>query len=301
MTLRSPTRRALLSGLAGVVPILASGTLHAADRRTDADTAAEKMLDLLEKQRGGLLGVAVLDIASGRHFAHRGHERFAMCSTFKFLLTAAVLARVDQGLEKAEHRISYGESDLLEYAPVTRQRLKEGSLSISDLCAAVVEVSDNTAANLLLPVIGGPEGLTRYCRSLGDRVTRLDRTEPTLNIVPTGDVRDTTTPLAMLKLMNTILLGKVLSDASRRQLETWLLQATVGQDRIKAGLPPTWRIGHKTGTWETHVNDIAIVWPPGRAPILVTAYYAGPPGPQQARSAVLSEIGRIVSETLHDN
>jgi beta-lactamase class A len=160
--------------------------------------APSDRLAAIEAETGGRLGVAALDSESGRRIEYRASERFAMCSTFKLLLAAAVLARVDAGHESLERRLAYGPADLLDYAPVTKARVAEGGLPVGALCAAAAGVSDNTAANLLLATLGGPEGLTRYARELGDGVTRLDRTEPALNMNAPGDPRDTTTPAAMV-------------------------------------------------------------------------------------------------------
>ena len=211
-----------------------------------------------------------------------------------------MLERVDRGEEQLSRFVRYTQADLLEYAPVTREHVGEGGMSLGDLCAAAVEVSDNTAGNLLLAALGGPPGLTRYCRSLSDEVTRLDRTEPSLNLVGPGEVRDTTTPAAMLGLMRTILLGNALSAQSRSRLETWLVHAKVGADRIRAGLPPDWRVGNKTGTGPGGAtNDVVIAWPgQGAAPVLIAAYYAGSDAPLAERNAVLAEVGRIVAKSL---
>src|SRR5437899_12146634 len=145
-----------------------------------------------------------------------------MCSTFKFLAAAAVLKRVDEGKENLERFIRYSSQDLLEYAPVTKEHLKDGGMTLGALCAAAIEQSDNTAGNLLLDAIGGPSGLTNFVRSLGDRVTRLDRIEPELNSAIPGDERDTTTPAALCSDIQRLLLGDALSEDSRRQLEAWL-------------------------------------------------------------------------------
>lgn len=180
---------------------------------------AEDRLMALEARSGRRLGVAALDTVTGRRVAHRAGERFAMCSTFKLALAGAVLASVDAGKESLDRRVAYTSADLLSYAPVTREHAKEGSLTVGALCASAVEVSDNTAANLLLRTLGGPAGFTRFLRALGDDVTRLDRDEPTLNTNEPGDVRDTTTPDAMLATMKALLLGDALSPASRQLLE----------------------------------------------------------------------------------
>jgi beta-lactamase class A len=218
-----------------------------------------------------------------------------MCSTFKLALAGAVLARVDAGKESLERTVAYTSTDLLSYAPITRERAKEGSMTVGALCAAAVEVSDNTAANLLLRTLGGPAEFTRYLRSLGDEVTRLDRDEPTLNTNEPGDARDTTTPDAMLATMNALLLGGALSPASRLQLQAWLVASTTGAARLRAGVPPSWRVGDKTGTGANGAtNDLAILWPPGRSPILIAAYSTGAKGSDDERNALLAEVARIV-------
>ncbi len=261
-----------------------------------ANAREENRLAALERLHNGRLGVAILDTGNGKRLSYRADERFGLCSTFKFLAAAAVLARVDQREDDLARRISYGKADLLDYAPETSKHIGEG-MTLGELCAAAVELSDNTAGNLLLKSLDGPAGVTRYARSLGDEITRLDRTEPTLNIITPGDPRDTTTPAAMLGLMHSILTGNALSPASQKQLQEWLLGCKTGAHRIAAGLPAGWRIGDKTGTGaKAEANDIAIIWPPKRAPILVAAYYEGGGEPPAARDAVLADVGRLVAE-----
>ncbi len=219
-----------------------------------------------------------------------------MCSTFKFLAAAHVLARVDRGEEWLDRRVAFAQEDLVPYSPATKARVGETGMSIAELCEAAVAVSDNTAANLLLASLGGPEGLTAFARSLGDDATRLDRIEPELNESIPGDPRDTTTPAAMLADMRALLLGEVLSPDSRDQLAAWLVASTTGGKRLRAGLPPDWRVGDKTGTSGNGVfNDIAIAWLPNRRPLLVTAYYAESNASAVQADAVLADVGRIVA------
>lgn len=223
-----------------------------------------------------------------------------MCSTFKAPLAAAVLARVDAGALALDRMIPYAAPDLLEYAPVTRARLADGALSIHALCAASVEVSDNTAANLLLGLIGGPEGFTAFLRGLGDPTTRLDRNEPMLNTNLPGDPRDTTTPDAMAGTFRAMLLDPgVLSDASRARLFAWLERSKTGLARLRSGLPPDWRVGDKTGTGANGAaNDVAIAWPPARAPIVVACYVDAPGATAEARNQAHGEVARVVAEAL---
>src|SRR5262249_35790507 len=176
----------------------------------------------IEQRTGARIGVAALDTASRKRLDYRSEERFPMCSTFKFLAAAAVLKRVDGGQEKLDRFVSYGAKDILEYAPVTKAHVEEGGMMLGALCAAAIEQSDNTAGNLLLDTIGGPEGLRKFARSIGDETTRLDRKEPELNSAVPGDERDTTSPVAMCSNMQRLVLGNVLSESSQHQLEDWL-------------------------------------------------------------------------------
>ena len=222
-----------------------------------------------------------------------------MCSTFKLLASAAVLKRVDAGLDVLERFVPYGQADLLEYAPVTRARLASGGMALGDLCAAAIDWSDNTAANLILKTIGGPEGFTAFARSLGDSVTRLDRDEPTLNTAIPGDPRDTTSPLAMARDLEAVLLGAVLSDASKARLEAWLIADKVGDKRLRAGLPASWGIGDKTGTGDHNTaNTIAILRPPARAPLLAAVYVTEGPDSMDARNLVHRQVAEIIAATF---
>ena len=283
-------RRDLLKGL---VLTGAAVALSRPARVMAKESDVEARLTALERQHGGRLGVAILDTGNGRRFAHRGNERFLMCSTFKLLLAAAVLHRVDRGEERLDSRVVFGKEVLLEWAPVTSKRVGPPGMTVSALCEAAVTLSDNTAANLLLKQIGGPQAVTGYARSLGDPVTRLDRTEPTLNRHD-GD-KDTTTPAAMLGDMHTLLLGAALSGASRQRLTNWLLANQTGGNSLRAGLPSDWREGDKTGSGDTATNDVAILWPPQRKPVLVAAYYEDAKASGKNRYAVLAKVGRIVA------
>jgi beta-lactamase class A len=255
---------------------------------------ATSPLAALERRNGGRLGVAALDTASGRRVGHRGDELFPLCSTFKFLAAAFVLARVDRGEEKLDRRVVFSDKDLVTYSPVTKNHVGPGGMSMAEICEAAVTLSDNTAGNLQLASFGGPAGLTAYARSLGDRATRLDRIETELNEAKPGDPRDTTTPAAMLDTMQRLLISDALSASSRDRLIGWLLASKTGARRLRAGLPADWRVGDKTGTGNNGTaNDVAIAFPPGRAPILIAAYYTESTIPDDARNAVIAEAGRL--------
>ncbi|HYK24324.1 MAG TPA: class A beta-lactamase [Candidatus Acidoferrum sp.] len=253
----------------------------------------------IETRVGGRIGVAAFDTSHEKHLDYRAEERFPMCSTFKFLAAAAVLKRVDEKKEKLERFVPYNAKDILEYAPVTKEHLKEGGMTLGALCAAAIEQSDNTAGNLLLNAIGGPVGLTNFVRALGDRVTRLDRIEPELNSAIPGDERDTTTPAAISSDMQRLLLGDALSETSRRQLDDWLKRNETGGSMIRAGVPKTWSVGDKTGRGANGAtNDIAIMRPPGGAPILLAIYYVGSTATADDRVAVIAEVTKLVAESF---
>ena len=284
MILNRRTLLAAASGLA-VWPALAQEELPA--------------LTAYERDSGGRIGVYAENLSNGAKITWRADERFVMCSTFKASLAALILARVDRGQDHLAQMIAYGPADLLDYAPVARQNLAEGAMSVADMCAAAVELSDNTCANLLLARAGGPEALTAFWRSTGDTITRLDHNEPVLNRSPPGDPNDTTTPTAMAGNLRRFLLGEILSPDSRRHLTGWMLGCKTGNNRLRAGLPGDWKIGDKTGNnGKDASGDIAVAWPKPDNPILVCAYTQGgsPTAPQL--EAVFTAIGRMVGERL---
>ncbi|HEY6642176.1 class A beta-lactamase [Povalibacter sp.] len=285
-------RRSLLLGMLGA-SFAPGNALVAAE-----STLAQRLADL-EIEAGGRLGVCALDTASGRSVGLREHERFAMCSTFKLLLAAAVLRRADMAQLDLDRQITFGSSDMLSHAPVTSAKLAAGSMSIRQLCAAAVEMSDNPAANLLLAQIGGPAGLTRDLRNLGDAITRLDRIELALNTNVRGDERDTTTPHAMAQTFGRILTGDALGESSRQLLITWLKASPTGARRIRAGLPENWVVGDKTGTGVNGaVNDVAVVWPPGRAPLILAIYMSESSRPTAELESVHARVAGLVAEAV---
>lgn len=284
-------RRDLLKGM--VVGAMALGLRPSFALAGAEDSNAR--LAALEQQYGGRLGVAILDTGNGQRAGHRADERFLLCSTFKMLLAAAVLARVDRGTERLDKRLVFGKDALLEYAPVTREHVGPPGMNLAELCNAAITLSDNTAANVLLAHLGGPRAVTDLARQLGDTFTRLDHFEPELNRPSPDGVSDTTTPNAMLANLQKLLLGNALSEASRKQLTDWMLGTVTGKKLVRAGVPSDWRIGEKTGSSDVQNNDVAIVWPPGRKPLLVAVYYENAAKDSAGRSVVLASVGRIVA------
>jgi beta-lactamase class A len=285
------TRRTLLG--AAVTTLLATGCAH---RFASSQREFAAKIAAIQARLGGRIGVYVLDTGSQLELAFNEQQRFAMCSTFKALLAAAVLERVDAGTLSLDHMLAVRQEDMLSHAPVTSTRLATGRMSVRELCAATVEASDNPAANILLNVVDGPAGLTRFLRSTGDRVTRPDRMELELNTNLPGDPRDTTTPRAMVQTLEKLLLGDVLSLQSRMQLLAWLRGATTGLRRLRAGLPSDWQVGDKTGTGANGAaNDVMIAWPPGRSAIVAAVYMSESQQPVSALEQGHAEIGRALA------
>lgn len=285
------SRRSLIVAGAGVA--LASVGSARAEAGTPDDLAA------LEVQHGGRLGVSVLDTGTHRRLDYRSDERFAMCSTHKFLTVAAILEQVDRGTMSLDRKVTFTRADLLSYAPITKQHVDAGGMTVDSLAAATIAWSDNTADNLLLALIGGPAGWTRYARSLGDGVSRLDRIESALNSAIPGDPRDTASPASMVRNLDVVLLGKALSDASRMRLEAWMFNNTITGTLLRAGMPEGWRVADKSGAGENGTrNDIGLITRPGAAPLLAAVYYTQAPGDMTAQDRVIADVGRIIARAF---
>ena len=261
------------------------------------DDSSEARIAEIERTNGPRIGIVAIDSKSGRRIEHRPDERFPMCSTFKLLAVSAALQRIDQAKEKLDRFIPYGEKDLLEYAPVTRQHVQEGGMKLEALCQAAIEQSDNTAANLILQAIDGPASVTKFARSIGDPITRLDRKEPELNDFRPGEDKDTTSPAAICEDLRRLLMTDVLSQESRNRLNRWLESCQTGAGMIRASIPPVWRVGDKTGRSRSGAtNDVAVIYPPDGAPIFVAIYIFNASTSDEQRSATVSTVARFVLE-----
>lgn len=278
------------SGISAAPPIADDRALLPDDPRIAA----------IESRVGGRVGVAAFNGETGAWLSYRARERFAMCSTFKWCLAAMALQGRHAGGAQLSDRLAFTESDLLAHAPVAREHVARGWLSVEEACAASVIVSDNTAANLLLGEMGGPQGFTAFMRRNGDGETRLDRMELELNENAPGDPRDTTTPHAMARTLHRFLASdSVLRTEDRETLIGWMVDSTTGRERLRAGLPGDWRVGDKTGmstVANNATNDVAIAFPPGRAPIVIAAYMSHSTVDVAARNQAHAEIGRIIAE-----
>jgi beta-lactamase class A len=264
-----------------------------------AGTGVPDRLRELEASVGGRLGVAALDMESDRRIDYRSANLFPVCSTYKLLLVGAVLGRVDRGREQLDRAIKFGQADMQDYAPNAKIFLPKGEMTVAEACAGTMIDSDNTMANLLLSSIGGAGALTLFARELGDKTTHLDRAEPFVNEATPGDARDTTSPAAMLNDLGVLLLQNALSQQSRDLLADWMVKSHTGQAKLRAGLPADWKVGDKSGMGEHgSTNNIAIAWPPGRKPLLISAYLTESDASLAERNKALSEVAKLVAAEL---
>lgn len=256
-------------------------------------------LRALEVGGGGRLGVMAVDTGSGATITYRADERFPMCSTHKVVVAAAILSLVEKGQIRADQRVAYNRADMLEYAPVTQKNLAAGFMTVDALCEAAVRWSDNTADNLLLKLLGGPAGWTRYARSIGDTVSRLDRIEPEMNSSIPGDPRDTSSPRAMTGTLTTLLLGHALNNSSRAKLKSWMLDSPITGNLLRQGLPADWHVADKSGSGpKGSRNDVGVLYPPRSAPIIMSVFYTGSRKSITDREAVITRCAGLVGRNF---
>lgn len=295
-----PRRGLLKAGLAVSTAVLAT----AASASTASATAGpgpgalEGELRDLEKRYAARLGVYARNLRTGQVVAHRARERFALCSTFKAFAAAAILR--DHGhCAPLDRVIHYPPADVvLPNCPVTGKHVDTG-MTVGDLCAAAIQYSDNAAGNLLLRQIGGPEGLTRFFRSIGDPVSRLDRWETELNSAVPGDLRDTTTPEAVGGGFTRLTLGRSLADADREQLVTWLKGNTTSGERFRRGLPRNWVVADKTGTGDYATgNDLGVAWTGRGTPVVLAVLSSKSTRDAAVDNGLIADTARLLAAAL---
>lgn len=284
---------AAFAGAAFVLP-----SLLAPVRAAAVPEGLAKALATAETTLKARVGMAVLDAKGTPLWLHHADDLFPLNSTFKAFAAAAVLARIDAGSDKPDRVVRFAKGDLVTYSPVTETRLETG-MTLSEICAAALAMSDNTAGNLMLDAIDGPAGLTAFLRKSGDTVSRLDRRETDLNEATPGDPRDTTTPAAAAATLHRLLFGSVLSDKSRKQLLAWMEGNKVGGPLFRSALPEGWRIADRTGAGGHGSRSIiAALMPPGRDPVVAGLYLTGTEATMDERNAAVAAVGAALVSAL---
>lgn len=273
--------------------LLVSASVMAQQDRITAE------LERIEQELDARIGFAAHNLATGQRWEVNADQRFAMSSTFKTLACGALLEQVDEGQLALDTEVSFEASELVTYSPVTEQYAGDQPMTLFELCDATMTTSDNTAANLVLQALGGPEAITAFARSMDDRTTRLDRYETELNEATPGDKRDTTTPNAMLATLKTLVLGDVLTPESRQQLQDWMKGNAVADGLFRAAMPFDWDIADRTGAGGYGSRSItAIIWPPEQAPTAVVFYITETEASFEARNAAIASLGEVIQQTL---
>jgi beta-lactamase class A len=298
----SLSRRSLLrTGLTvSAAGLLTAGVLteRSASAAVDPAPATQHELRALERRHNARLGVYATNTRTGATVTYRAAERFPMCSTFKTLAAAAILRDLDHNGEFLDRLIRYTENDLVPGSAITKEHVGEG-MRVGELCAAAICYSDNTAGNLLLRQIGGPHGITRFCRSIGDPCTRLDRYETDLGSAVPGDLRDTTTPGAIGHDYRELVLGHALWSQDRARLTAWLTANTTSGERFGAGLPGGWKLGDKTGSGSYGTtNDIGVAWTGEGTPVVLAVLSTKPAQDAPWDDALIAETARLLARTL---
>ncbi|MDX5979465.1 class A beta-lactamase [Vreelandella alkaliphila] len=256
-------------------------------------------VDRIERQLDARVGFAAYDLETGQRWEYNADQLFAMSSTFKTLACAALLQRVDEGNEQLERRVKVSASDIVTYSPVTEAYADNREISLFELCEATMTTSDNTAANLILQAIGGPQAVTEFVRELGDSVTRLDRWETELNEAAPHDERDTSTPNAMVSNLEKLVVGNALSSQSKNQLREWLVNNEVADGLFRSQMPDEWVIGDRTGAGGFGSRSItAVIWPPEREPTIVAFYITETDASFEERNTAIAELGSVIRDAI---
>ncbi|MET8503346.1 class A beta-lactamase [Streptomyces sp. NPDC004787] len=295
----STSRRAVLAAGAGAA-LAAALPAASAQAAPGPDHPVRQRLRALEREHDARLGAYAHDTGSGRLVTYRADERFPMCSTFKTLGAAAVLRDLDGDGTFLARRIRYTQQDVTRsgWSPVTKDHVDDG-MTVAELCRYSITHSDNTAANLLLRELGGPTAITRFARSLGDRVTRLDRWEPELNSAEPWRITDTTSPRALGRTYGRLVLGDALAPDDRRLLTGWLLANTTSEERFRKGLPADWTVADKTGGGRYGGNnDAGVAWPPGRPPVVLTVLTTRPTEDARPDDVLVARAAAVLAEAV---
>ncbi|MEV0538368.1 class A beta-lactamase [Nocardia salmonicida] len=289
------------------VALAISAVTFTACSSNDAETASSTSATVpatatfadMETKYGARLGLSVVDTGSGATVDYREGERFPMASTFKGLACGALLQAHPLSTGYFDQVIRYTAADIVVNSPETEKHIDTG-MTVTALCDAAITQSDNTAGNMLLRLLGGPEGFTAFLRTLGDTVSRLDRWEPELNTAIPGDERDTTTAAALVANYRALVVGTALPEPERDQLATWLKASKTGAKRIKAGLPTDWIVGDKTGSPAYgSALDVAIAWPPNRAPLVLAVLTTKPDQNAEPSNDLVAEATKTAVAQLN--
>jgi beta-lactamase class A len=263
-----------------------------------AGAAGEDPFVAIERRWGGTVGVAAHVVGSGRSIAHRARERFPLASTWKLPLVMTVLSHVEAGTLSLDQQVRFTKADFESYSTIAREHPQGGMLTVREICRLTISNSDNTGADLLVPLVGGPRAVNRYLRTIGIDGVSIDHREREL---PSAAVRtnphDAGTPLAMMRLVERLVTRSPLASAETALLLRWMRATTTGDERLRAGVPAGWTVADKTGTYSNASNDVGLLFPPSGPPIAIACYAFGQTR-DGAGDAAIADCARAVVRAL---
>ncbi|UTE75185.1 class A beta-lactamase [Rossellomorea marisflavi] len=265
-------------------------------KEAEESTDLDETFATIESEYDARVGVYAIDTGSDQTIDYRSEERFAFASTYKALAAALVLKQ--NTMEELEEVITYTEDDLVSYSPITEKHVDTG-MTLAELSEAAVRTSDNTAGNLLFEELGGPEQFQQSLREIGDDVTQSDRYETALNEFTPGNTRDTSTPAALATSLQGFAVGDLLTDDKRELLLDWMQGNATGDTLIRAGAPEGWTVADKSGAGRYGTrNDIAVVWPPDREPIILAIMTRHDTEDAEYDDALIDEVAEATLNAL---
>jgi beta-lactamase class A len=263
----------------------------------NASTLEDKIKSL--EDQGWQVGVSILDDNGNKIESINGDKRFPLDSTVKALACANALAKVDDKSLKLDDSVLINENEIVINSPIT-ERYVNKKITLKQACEATMTYSDNTAANIVISLVGGPQELTNFMRSINDNITRSDRYEPDLTINPENDLRDTTTPNAMSNSIRKLLTGNILSEKSKKQLTEWMMGNKVSDALLRAELPKGWFIADRSGASDYGIRGItSMVWSEKQSPLFISVYIRKINTSLEERSEKIAEIGKVIFSKYH--
>ncbi|MFV0575049.1 MAG: class A beta-lactamase [Vibrio sp.] len=258
----------------------------------------DKQIQQVEQELSARVGVTILDVDSGKLWDHNGDQRFPLTSTFKTIACGKLLNDSEDGQLQLTDTVKVRTVDLVTYSPVVEKYVGK-QIELQNACQAAMYMSDNTAANIIIKAVGGTEAVTQFARTLGDKVTRLDRFEPELNQGKPNDERDTTTPNMISQDINALLFGSVLSEQSKQQLKEWMVNNQVTGNLLRSVLPDYWHIADRSGAGGYGSRSItAVVWTDNQSPVIISIYLTQTEASMDELNQAIVEIGKAIFDSL---
>jgi beta-lactamase class A len=283
------------------LPAPARPVVFTQTQRVTYGSGLEAQIHSLADPSQGRIGVAAIDLSTGRSLAVLGDQPFPMASTSKVAIVATFLDGVDKGFYRLDEQFPMMVPVRSPKFSSAKAPVREGATySARYLIERTLIYSDNQATDALLAVVGGPNAVNRWMRATGIAGFRIDRDIATLvrddgeyNPAHTVDPRDSATPAAMAQFLAGLYKGRWLSQSSRNFLFATMERCATGKNRIPGMMPADARVAHKTGSLNNTSSDIGVIETPDGRAIAVAIYVTGQ-GSKPARYDRIATIARAI-------